>query len=64
MNAEQIGFQAFLMEIDELCWDVIVKCGEEFTGKDAECVQHGDRGRSGGSEGSDESGDPDFSRDS
>jgi DNA modification methylase len=35
--AEQTGRQAFLMELDPLYCDVIVKRWEEFTGKKAEC---------------------------
>jgi len=45
--AEQTGRNAFLMEIDELYCDVIVKRWEEFTGDKAERIQQGGSGDSG-----------------
>ena len=37
--AERTGRKAFLMEVDELYCDVIVRRWEEFTGKKAERVK-------------------------
>jgi site-specific DNA-methyltransferase (adenine-specific) len=39
IGCEQTGRRAFLMEMDELYCDVIVKRWEEFTGGEAELVR-------------------------